>query len=88
MLAVGIERATIDISASTDTLDRRLNDQAGSAGLADMPITLEPSFMSIGHLPSAEIVAGGIAGCVTALAITTILVARHAEPLCGAIIRD
>ncbi|MET0708600.1 MAG: hypothetical protein ABWY82_17435 [Tardiphaga sp.] len=87
MLAVGIERATIDISASTDTLDRRLNDQAGPAGLADMPITLEPSFMSIGHLPSAEIVAGGIAGCVTALAIAALLVARSAGSFWDAIIR-
>ena len=88
MPAVEIYRTNLEISASTDALDRRLNYRAGPADLADMPITLESSFMPIDHLPSAEIVAGSIAGCVTALAITTILVARHAEPLCGAIIRD
>jgi hypothetical protein len=88
MPAVGPYRANPDISASPDAMDRRLNYQAGPADLADMPITLEPSFMSIGHLPSAEIVAGAIAGCVTALAVAAILVARSADSFWGAIIRD
>jgi hypothetical protein len=85
MPAVRTYRANPDISASTDALDRPLNYQASPADLAGMPITLEPSFMSIGHLPSAEIVAGGIAGCVTALAVAAILVARGANSFWGAI---
>ena len=86
--AVGLYRTNLDMNASTGALDRRLNDQAGPEDLADMPVTLEPSFMSIGHLPSAEIVAGAITGCVTALAIAAILVARSAESFWGAVIRD
>jgi hypothetical protein len=88
MPAVGTYRANPGISAPTDAKDLRLDYQAGPADLADMPITLEPSFKSIGHLPSAEVVAGGIAGCVTALAVAAILVARGADSFWGAIIRD
>jgi hypothetical protein len=88
MPAVGLYRDNLDMNASTDALARRLTYRPGPADLADMPITLEPSFMSIGHLPNAEIVAGAIAGCVTALAIAAILVARSAESFWGAVIRD
>ena len=85
---MGLYRTNLDMNASTGALDRRLNYQANPGNLADMPVTLEPSFMSVGHLPSAEIVAGAITGCVTALVVAAILVARGADSFWGAIIRD
>ena len=82
LLVAGIDRADIDISASVDELDRRLNYQSiPAADLADMPITPRQSFMGIDDVLSAEAVAGSIAGCIAAIAVAAILVARDTEPL-------
>ena len=82
LLVAGIDRADIDVSASVDELDRRLNYQAiPAADLADMPITPRQSFIGIDDVLSAEAVAGSIAGCIAAIAVAAILVARGTEPL-------
>jgi hypothetical protein len=82
LLLAGIDRADIDVSASVDELDRRLNYQSiPAADLADMAITPRQSLMGIDDVLSAEAVAGSIAGCVAAIAAAAILVARGAEPL-------
>jgi hypothetical protein len=82
LLIAGIDRADIDVSASVDELDRRLNYQAiPAADIADMPITPRQSFIGIDDVLSAEAVAGSIAGCIAAIAVAAILVARGAEPL-------
>jgi hypothetical protein len=46
-----------------------------------MPITPRQSFMGIDDVLSAEAVAGSIAGCVAAIAVAAILVARSTEPV-------
>ena len=82
LLVAGIDRADIDVSASVDELDRRLNYQSiPAADLADMPITPRQSFMGIDDVLSAEAVAGSIAGCIAAVAVAVILVARGTEPI-------
>jgi hypothetical protein len=82
LLVAGTDRADIDVSASVDELDRRLNYQAiPAADLADMSITPRQSFMGIDDVLSAEAVTGSIAGCIAAIAVAAILVARGAEPL-------
>ena len=82
LLVAGIDRADIDVSASVDELDRRLNYQSiPAADLADMPITPRQSFVGIDDVLSAEAVAGSIAGCIAAIAVAAILVARGTEPL-------
>jgi hypothetical protein len=82
LLVAGIDRADIDVSASVDELDRRMNYQAIPAvDLADMPITPRQSFMGIDDVLSAEAVAGSLAGCIAAVAVAAILVARGEEPL-------
>jgi hypothetical protein len=82
LLVAGIDRADIDVSASVDEIDRRLNYQSiPPADLADMPITPRQSFMGTDDVLSAETVAGSIAGCAVAIAIALFLVVRNAGPL-------
>src|SRR6202021_2334078 len=82
LLVAGIDRAYIDGSASVDELDLRSNYQSiPAADLADMPITPRQSFMGIDDVLSAEAVAGSIAGCIVAVAVAGILVARGTEPI-------
>src|SRR6202140_5029907 len=82
LLVAGIDRADIDVSASGDELDRRLNHQSiPPADLADLPITPRQPFMCIDVVLSAEAVAGSLAGCIAAIAVAAILVARGTEPL-------
>jgi hypothetical protein len=79
LLVAGIDRADIDVSASVNEIDRRLNYQSiPPADLADMPITPRQSFMGNDVL-SAEAVAGSIAACIAAIAVAAILVARDTE---------
>jgi hypothetical protein len=81
LLVAGIDRADVDVSASVDELDRRLNyESIPAADLADMPITPRQSFMGIDDVLSAEAVAGSTAGCIAAIAIAAFLVARGTEP--------
>jgi hypothetical protein len=82
LLVAGIDRADIDVSASVDEIDRRLNYQSiPPADLTDMPITPRQSFIGIDDVLSAEAVAGSVAGCIAAIGVAAILVARDTEPL-------
>jgi hypothetical protein len=82
LLVAGIDRADIDVSASVDELDRRLNYQSiPAADLVDIPITPRQSFIGIDDVLSAEAVAGSIVGCIAAIAVAAILAARRTEPL-------
>jgi hypothetical protein len=82
LLVAGIDRADIDVSASVNEIDRRLNYQSiPPADLADMPITPRQSFMGTDDVLSAETVAGSIAGCAVAVAIAFFLVVGNAGPL-------
>src|SRR6202046_720306 len=82
LLVAGIDRADIDVSASVDELNRRLNYQSiPAADLVDIPITPRQSFMGIDDMLSAEAVGGSLAGCIAAIAVTAILAARGTEPL-------
>jgi hypothetical protein len=82
LLVAGIDRADIDVSASVDELDRRLNYQSiPAADLVDIPITPRQSFIGIDDVLSAEAVAGSIVGCIAAIAVAAILAGRGTEPL-------
>jgi len=82
LLVAGIDRADIDVSASVDELDRRLNYQSiPAADLADMPVTPRQSFLGIDDMLSAYAVAGSIAGCAVAIAVAFLLVVLDAGPL-------
>src|ERR1700675_5216280 len=68
LLVAGIDRADIDVSASVDELDRRLNYQSiPAADLVDMPITPPQSFIGIDDVLTTDAVAGSIAGCIAAI---------------------
>jgi hypothetical protein len=87
LLIAGVDRADIDVSASVDELDRRLNYQAiPPADLADMPVTPRRPFMGEDDVLSAEALAGSIAGCISAVVIASYLVARNTGPLSVGII--
>lgn len=82
LLVAGIDRADIDVSASVDELDRRLNYRSiPAADLVDIPITPRQSFIGIDDVLSAEAVAGSIVGCIAAIAVAAVLAARGTEPL-------
>ncbi|MET0676717.1 MAG: hypothetical protein ABW175_13045 [Bradyrhizobium sp.] len=82
LLVAGIDRADIDVGASIDELDRRLNYQSvPAADLTDMPITPRDFFIGADDALNAEAVAGSLAGCIAAIAVAAILVARGMEPL-------
>ena len=82
LFVAGVDRADVDVSASVDELDRRLNYQSiPAADLTDMPMTPRQSFIGVDDVLSAEAVVGSVAGCIVAIAVAAFLVARSAEPL-------
>jgi hypothetical protein len=82
LLVAGIDRADIDVSASVDELDRRLNYQSiPAADLADMPITPRQSFMGIDDVLTTDAVVGSLAGCIGAVAMAYFLIIRGMAPL-------
>jgi len=82
LLVAGIDRADIDVSASVDELDRRLNYQSiPAADLADMPITPRQAFMGIDDVLTTDAVVGSLAGCIGAVAMAYFLIIRGMAPL-------
>jgi hypothetical protein len=82
LLLAGIDRADIDVSASLDELERRLNYQSiPPADLADLPTAAREPFVGDDDVIGTEAVAGSIAGCVSAVAMASYLIARDAGPL-------
>jgi hypothetical protein len=82
LLVSGFDRADIDVSASADEMDRRLNYQSiPPADLADLPDTPRQPLLGEDDALGAEITAGSIAGCIAAIAVAAYLVARGTEAL-------
>jgi hypothetical protein len=82
LLVAGIDRADIDVSASLDELQRRLNYKSmPAADIADHPAAARQPFVGKDDMINADAVAGSIAGCVVAVALAFYLVNRGAAPL-------
>jgi hypothetical protein len=77
LLAAGIDRADVDISASPDELQRRLNYQFVPApDLADIPTAARQSFVGDDDVLGAEATIGSVVGCAGAIAMAFLLVVR------------
>ena len=77
LLVAGIDRADIDVSASFDELQRRLNYQSiPPADLADIPTAARQRFTGEDDVLSTEAIVGSVAGCIAAIAMTFYLVTR------------
>jgi hypothetical protein len=82
LLMAGVDRADVDVSASSDELGRRLNYQAiPPADLADLPTAPRQPFTGGDDLIGAEAVAGSVAGCAVAVIVAALLVAWGLSPL-------
>jgi hypothetical protein len=82
LLIAGIDRADIDVSASLDELQRRLNYQSiPPADLADIPATARQPLIGEDDVLITEVVVGGIVGCIGAIALALYLVAQDMRPL-------
>jgi hypothetical protein len=81
LLTAGVDRADIDVSASSDELGRRLNYQAiPPPDLADLPTAPRQPFTGGDDLVVAEAVAGSVAGCAVAVVVAALLVAWGLSP--------
>jgi hypothetical protein len=81
LLMAGVDRADIDVSASSDELGRRLNYQAiPPPDLADLPTAPRQPFTGGDDLIAAEAVAGSVAGCAVAVVVAALLVAWGLSP--------
>src|SRR3981189_940406 len=82
LLVAGYDRADIDVSASPDQLQRRLNYQSiPPADLADVPTAPRQPFVGEDDVLSTDAVVGSIVGCASALAIAYYLATRNIRPL-------
>ena len=82
LLMVGVDRADIDVSASSDELGRRLNYQViPAADLADLPMAPRQPFTGGDDLTAAQALAGSVIGCAAAVIVAALLVASRLSPL-------
>ena len=82
LLVAGFDRADIDVSASLDELQRRLNYASiPPPDLADIPATARQPLMGEDDVLITEVVVGSIVGCVGAIALAFYLVAQDMRPL-------
>jgi hypothetical protein len=79
LLMAGVDRADIDISASSDELGERLNYQV--IPLADLPMAPRQPFTGGDDLIAAQTLAGSVAGCAAAVIVAALLVAWGLSPL-------
>jgi hypothetical protein len=78
LLVAGYDRADIDVSASPDELQRRLNYQSiPPADLADIPTAPRQPFVGEDDVLGTDAVVGSVVGCAAALAIVYYLVTRN-----------
>ena len=81
LLMTGVDRADIDVSASSGEIGRRLNYQAiPPPDLADLPTAPRRPFTGGDDLVVAEAVAGSVAGCAVAVIVAALLVAWGLSP--------
>jgi hypothetical protein len=82
LLVAGIDRADIDVSASLDELQRRLDYKSmPAADIADNPAAARQPFMGEDDVLNMAATVGSLAGCVGAIALAFYLVSRGAAPL-------
>jgi hypothetical protein len=77
LLVAGFDRSDIDVSASLDELERRLNYSAiASADLADIPTAPRQPLVGEDDVVISDAVVGSVAGCAAALAMAFFLIVR------------
>jgi hypothetical protein len=82
LLVAGFDRADIDVSASFDELQRRLNYQSiPPADLADIPTAARQPLIDHGDVLTTDAVVGSLAGCIGAVAVAYFLIIRGMAPL-------
>jgi hypothetical protein len=82
LLVAGYDRADIDVSASPDELQRRLNCRSiPPEDLADVPTAPREPFVGEDDVIITDAVFGGVVGCAAALAIGYYLATRNIGPL-------
>ena len=82
LLLSGIDRADLDVSASFDELERRLNYASiPAADLADIPTVARRPFLGNDDELVTKAVAGSVAGCAAAVAVVLVLVTEDINPL-------
>jgi hypothetical protein len=78
LLVSGIDRADIDVSASPDELQRRVNYQPiPAAELADLPIAARRPFLGEDDTLITDAVIGSVVGCAVAVAMAYYFVTRR-----------
>ncbi|WP_063799752.1 hypothetical protein [Bradyrhizobium jicamae] len=81
LLSSGFDRADIDVSASPDEQQRRLNYQAiPAADLADIPAAARRPYVGGDDRLGLEVVTASVVGCVVALVVAFYLVSREVTP--------
>ena len=82
LLIAGLDRADIDVSASLDEMQRRLNYKSiPAADIADNPAAARRPFVGEDDVVNTDAVVGSIAGCIAAIALAFYLVSRGTAPL-------
>jgi hypothetical protein len=82
LLSSGFDRADIDVSASPDEQQRRLNYQAiPAADLADISTAARRPYVGRDDRLGIEVVTASVVGCVVALVMAFYLVSREMTPL-------
>ncbi|WP_439400774.1 hypothetical protein ACNJYA_23210 [Bradyrhizobium sp. DASA03068] len=82
LLLTGFDRSDIDVSASPDEVQRRLNYAViPPADLADLPATPRQPFFGGDDLLGAEAVASSVLGCIAAAGSALFLMLKGYDPL-------
>jgi hypothetical protein len=82
LLLADVDRADIDVSASVDELQRRLNYSAIPApDLADIPTAPRQPYVSGDDVVGTDAVVGSVAGCAAAVGVAFYLVAQGMQPI-------
>ena len=82
LLVAGFDRADIDVSASFDELQRRLNYQSiPPPDLADISTAARQPLIDQGDVLTTDAVVGSLAGCIGAVAMAYFLIIRGMAPL-------
>jgi hypothetical protein len=82
LLISGIDRADIDVSASLDELQRRVNYLSiPAADFADIPAAARQPFLGEDDVLATEAVVASVVGCAGATAMSFYLVTRGMAPL-------
>ncbi len=82
LLLADIDRADIDVSASVDELQRRLNYSAIPApDLADIPTAPRQPYVGEDDVLGTNAIVGSVAGCAAAVGVAFYLVAQGMQPI-------